>query len=161
MTIDFILNGEDVVVRTEADLRLIDILRDSFALSGTKTGCLTGYCGACTVIFIGVTVQSCLIPAFRIRGSEVITIEGFSQTDEYQDIVQGFSRAGLENCAICNNGKILAAEALLERVPRPQRQDILWAFSGIRCRCTDPDALVEAVTLVAEIRRGRLHGRSA
>jgi carbon-monoxide dehydrogenase small subunit len=160
MTIDFILNGEDVVVRAEAESRLVDILRDSFALTGTKESCLTGCCGACLVIFNGLIVQSCLIPAFSIRGSEVITIEGFSQTDEYQDIVEGFSRAGLENCAVCGNGKILAAEALLERNPRPERTDILNAYRGIRCRCTDPDTLVEALQTVAEIRVRRTYGRS-
>jgi carbon-monoxide dehydrogenase small subunit len=161
MTIDFILNGEDVMIRGGAELRLVDILRDFFALSGTKTSCLAGCCGACTVIFNGAIVQSCLIPAFRIRGGEVITIEGFSQTDEYQDITEGFSRAGLWNCAVCENGKILSAEALLERIPRPERQDILQAFSGVRCRCTDPDTLVKAVQLAAEIRQRRIYGRSA
>ncbi|MDR3173648.1 MAG: aldehyde oxidoreductase, partial [Treponema sp.] len=106
-------------------------------------------------------VQSCLIPAFSIRGSEIITIEGFSQTDEYQDIVEGFSRAGLESCAICGNGKILVAEALLEQKRRPERAEILNAYQGIRCRCTDPDTLVDALQLVAEIRVRRTHGRSA
>ncbi|MDR1025549.1 MAG: 2Fe-2S iron-sulfur cluster binding domain-containing protein [Treponema sp.] len=161
MTIDFILNGEDVVVRSDAELRLVDILRNSFALLGTKSGCLTGCCGACMVIFNGVIVQSCLIPAFRIRGSEIITIEGFSQTDEYQDIVEGFTRAALRSCAVCKNGKILAAEALLERTPRPERRQILDAFSGIRCRCIDPDTLVEAVQIAAEIRQRRIYGRTA
>jgi carbon-monoxide dehydrogenase small subunit len=161
VTIDFILNGEDVVVRSDAELRLVDILRDSFSLLGTKTGCLTGCCGACMVIFNGLIVQSCLIPAFRIRGSEIITIEGFSQTNEYQDIVEGFSRAALRNCSICRNGKILTAEALLERIPRPERQQILTAFSGIRCRCIDPDTLVEALQIAADIRQRRIYGRSA
>jgi carbon-monoxide dehydrogenase small subunit len=160
MTIDFILNGEDVVVQAEAELRLIDILRDSFALRGTKAGCLTGCCGACLVILNGLIVQSCLIPAFLIRGSEIITIEGFSQTDEYQDIVEGFSRAGLENCGVCGNGKILAAESLLEHIPRPEAPDILKAFSGIRCRCTDPGALIQAVKTAADIRQRRIYGRS-
>jgi carbon-monoxide dehydrogenase small subunit len=161
MTIDFILNGEDVVVRSDAELRLADILRDSFSLLGTKTGCLTGCCGACIVIFNGVIVQSCLIPAFRIRGSEIITIEGFSQTDEYQDIVAGFSRAALRNCSVCESGKILTTEALLERIPRPERRQILNAFSGIRCRCIDPDTLVEAVQAAADIRQRRIYGRTA
>ncbi|MDR0668685.1 MAG: 2Fe-2S iron-sulfur cluster binding domain-containing protein [Treponema sp.] len=161
MTIDFILNGEDVMVHSGAELRLVDILRDFFSLLGTKTSCLTGCCGACTVIFNGLIVQSCLIPAFRIRGGEIITIEGFSQTDEYHDIVEGFSRASLWNCAVCENGKILAAEALLERLPRPERQEILDAFSGIRCRCTDPDTLVQAVQLAADIRQRRIYGRTA
>jgi carbon-monoxide dehydrogenase small subunit len=160
MTIDFILNGEDVVVQAEAELRLIDILRDSFALRGTKAGCLTGCCGACLVILNGLIVQSCLVPAFLIRGSEIITIEGFSQTDEYQDIVEGFSRAGLENCGVCDTGKILAAESLLEHIPQPEDQEILNAFSGIRCRCTDPDTLIQAVQTAADIRYRRIYGRS-
>jgi carbon-monoxide dehydrogenase small subunit len=161
VTIGFILNGEDVVVRAEAEFRLVDILRDSFALTGAKTSCLTGCCGACLVVFNGLIVQSCLIPAFSVMGSEIITIEGFSQTDEYQDIVEGFSQAGLENCAVCANGKILAAEALLERIPRPEREEILKAYRGIRCRCTDPDTLVEALQAAADIRARRTHGRSA
>jgi carbon-monoxide dehydrogenase small subunit len=161
MTIGFILNGEDVVVRAEADIRLINVLRGQFGLLGAKAGCLTGKCGACSVIFNGNVVKSCLIPAFRIRGSEVITIEGFSQTDDYQDIVTGFLRTGLETCDFCRTGKILTAAALLERHSRPSREEILAGFSGIRCRCTDPGGLAEAITLAAEIRRRRLYGRSA
>jgi carbon-monoxide dehydrogenase small subunit len=160
MTIDFILNGEDVVVRTEADIRLLDILRDTFGLGGTRIGCLTGCCGACTVIFNGNIAQSCLIPAFRVRGGEIITIEAFSQTDEYQDIVEGFSRTGHKTCGFCTTGKILALESLLELKPRPGRKDILPAFDGVKCRCTDPDSLVEAVLAVSEIRQRRIYGRS-
>jgi carbon-monoxide dehydrogenase small subunit len=161
MTIAFILNGEDVVIRTEADRRLIDILRGTFQLLGAKTGCLTGNCGACSIIFNGKVTQACLIPAFRVRGSEIITIEGFSQTDEYQDIVMGFSRAGVENCGYCDTGKILITEALLGRNSRPNRESILRTFNGIKCRCTDPETLVEGVLAVADIRQRRLYGRSA
>jgi carbon-monoxide dehydrogenase small subunit len=160
MTIDFILNGEDVVVRTEADVRLIDILRDTFGMGGTRIGCLTGCCGACTVTFNGTITQSCLIPAFRIRGGEIITIEAFSQTDEYQDILEGFSRTGHKTCGFCTTGKIWALESLLERNLQPSREDILLAFDGIRCRCTDPDSLVEAALAVSEIRRRRIYGRA-
>jgi carbon-monoxide dehydrogenase small subunit len=161
MTIGFILNGEDVVVRSEADQRLIRILRDQFGLLGAKTGCLAGKCGACSVIFNGEVVKACLIPAFRIRGSEVITIEGFSQTDDYQDIVTGFLRTGLEPCEFCRTGKILTASTLLERYGRPSREQILADFSGIRCRCTDPEGLSDALVTAADIRRRRLYGRSA
>jgi carbon-monoxide dehydrogenase small subunit len=161
MTLGFILNGEDVVIRSEADIRLIDILRSSFGLLGAKPGCLMGKCGVCSVIFNGSVTQACLIPAFRIRGSEIITIEGFSQTDGYQDIMTGFTQAGMESCGYCRTGKILTAETLLGRKERPGREDILSAFSGIKCRCTDPDDLVEAVTITAELRQRRLYGRSA
>jgi carbon-monoxide dehydrogenase small subunit len=161
VTIGFILNGEDVVVRAEADTRLINILRGHFGLLGAKAGCLAGKCGACSVIFNGEVAKACLIPAFRIRESEVITIEGFSQTDEYQDIITGFLKTGLETCEFCLTGKVLSAEALLERKSRPRREDILAAFDGVRCRCTNPENLVEALTAIAEIRQRRLYGRSA
>jgi carbon-monoxide dehydrogenase small subunit len=160
MTIAFILNGEDVVIRTDANRRLVDILRGTFRLLGAKTGCLIGQCGACSVNFNGKITQACLIPAFRIPGSEIITIEGVSQTDEYQDIAMGFSEAGVENCGYCDTGKILTTEALLERNPRPDREAVLAAFNGIKCRCTDPETLVEGVLAVADIRQRRLYGRS-
>jgi carbon-monoxide dehydrogenase small subunit len=161
MTIGFILNGEDVVIRTDAERRLIDILRGTFQLLESKAGCYAGNCGACSVIFNGLVVKSCLIPAFKIRGSEIITIEGFSQTDEYQDIILGFSETGVENCGFCNTGKILAAEALLSRNPRPTREDILMAFHGIKCRCTEPESLVQGLLSIAEKRQRRLYGRNA
>ncbi|MDR3138343.1 MAG: 2Fe-2S iron-sulfur cluster binding domain-containing protein [Treponema sp.] len=160
MTIGFILNGEDVVIQAEANRRLIDILRELFHLLGAKKGCLAGNCGACLVIYNGNVTGACLIPAFRIRGCEIITIEGFSQTNEYQDIVIGFSEAGVENCGYCDTGKILTAEALLGRNSRPDRDTILAAFNGIKCRCTDPETLVEGVLAAADIRQRRLYGRA-
>jgi len=161
MTIGFILNGEDVVVRTNAENRLVDILRSTFNLLGTKSGCRAGQCGVCSVIFNGNVVKSCLIPAFKIQDSEIITIEGFSQTDEYQDIINGFTEAGVENCGFCNTGKILAAESLLGRKPQPTRKEILAAYSGIRCRCTDPETLLRGVFAITQYRRRRLYGSSS
>jgi carbon-monoxide dehydrogenase small subunit len=161
MTIGFILNGEDVVVRTDAERRLIDILRGTFELLGAKAGCYAGNCGVCSVILNGEVVKSCLIPAFKVRGSEIITIEGFSQTDEYQDIIKGFTQAGVENCGFCDTGKILAVEALLSKNPRPGREEILMAFHGIKCRCTEPESLINGVLATSENRRRRLYGRSS
>jgi len=161
MTIGFILNGEDVAVETKAEYRLVDILRNSFRLTGTKAGCLNGRCGACSIILNGKVVKSCLIPVFQVRSSEIITIEGFSLTDEYQDIVHGFSEAGLENCGFCDTGRMLAAEALLSRNLRPIKEEILKAFFDIKCRCTDPEGLIQAVLAAAEHRRRRLYGRSS
>ena len=161
MTIGFILNGEDVVARCEAGVRLIDILRGHFGLFGAKSGCLTGQCGACSIIFNGHVSLACLIPAFKIRGSEVITIEGFSQTDEYEEIMSGFKQAHLGNCGYCESGKVLCAEALLERVPNPTKEEIVLGFAGVKCRCTNMEKLVEAVNLIASIRQKRLYGRSS
>jgi len=159
--INFILNGEDVFVDTKAETRLIDILRENFNLLGAKAGCYTGNCGVCSILFNGDVVKSCLVPAFKIRGREIITIEGFSQTDEYQDIIFAFDEAGVENCGFCDAGKILAMEGLLGKNPQPAREEILLAFQGIRCRCTDPEVLIRAVNMLVKNRRRRLYGRLA
>jgi len=161
MTMNFILNGEDVIVRSEATVRLIDILRENFGLFGAKSGCLTGQCGACSIIFNGNVSLACLIPAFLIRGSEVITIEGFSQTNEYHEILTGFRDAHLGNCGYCEAGKILCTEALLDKIPNPTKNEILMGFSGIKCRCTNVEKLIEAVNNIASVRQKRLYGRTA
>jgi len=157
MTINFILNGEDVVFNGEAGVRLIDILRGSFKLYASKSGCLAGQCGACTVLFNGQVASACLLPAFRIIGSEIITIEGFSQTIEYQEIKSAFSQEHLGNCSYCEAGKVLCTEALLEHNPMPTKEEILMGFSGIKCRCTNVERLVKAVNTIAVARQRRLN----
>ena len=159
MMINFILNGQDEMINANAELRLVDILRGIYQLLGTRTGCYSGVCGNCSVIFNGDVVRSCLIPAFRIQGTEIITIEGFSQTDEYQDIIQGFIDGEMENCGYCNTGKIFTTESLLSKNPRPGARDILEAFSGTKCRCTDPDSLIQGVLSAADRRQKRIYGR--
>ncbi|MDR3343826.1 MAG: 2Fe-2S iron-sulfur cluster binding domain-containing protein [Treponema sp.] len=161
MTIEFILNGEDVAVHAEAERRLIDILQGSFGLLGAKMGCLLGRCGACSVIMNGLVVPACLIPASQIQSSAIVTIEGFSQTEAYQDILMGFGEAGVENCGYCDAGKILVAEALLAKNPHPSRNAILTGFNGIKCRCTEPESLYAGVLAAGENRRRRIYGRSS
>jgi carbon-monoxide dehydrogenase small subunit len=161
MTVSFILNGEDVVVHSEPNARLIDVIRKDFGLLGAKTGCGAGRCGLCSVIINGAVCQACLIPVFKLHGSEIITIEGFSQTDDYQDIVTGFELARLETCGFCRAGKILCAAALLGQKENPEREDILSGFSGIQCRCTESNSLAEALAYCAQIRQRRLYGRSS
>ena len=161
MTVNFILNGEDVVFRGEAENRLIDVLRGSFGLFGAKPGCVSGQCGACTVIFNGYVSPACLIPAFKIKGCEIITIEGFSQTDEYNDIITAFAEVHLGNCGYCEAGKILCTEALLDRFQNPTKDEILLGFSGIKCRCTNIERLIKAVNIISDMRRRRLDGFSS
>ena len=158
MTLGFILNGEDVAIKSDAKKRLVDILRDKFGLLETKSGCNIGQCGACSIILNGEVFKSCLIPAFKIQGCEIITIEGFAQTDEYQDIVLGFSEAGVENCGFCSTAKILNIEALLGKNRNPEVEEILPMFSGVKCRCIEPTELIRGVLAVAECRRRRLYG---
>ncbi len=160
MTIDFILNGDDVKARVRTVDRLSDLLRDRFGLLGVQADCRCGRCGRCLVFLDGRLVPSCIVPAFRVRGVEIVTIEGFALTDEYQDIVGGFAHAGLETCGFCENAKIMVAAALLERRSRPGREEILEHFSAAPCRCTDPEILVKAVQAAAERRARRLYRRA-
>jgi carbon-monoxide dehydrogenase small subunit len=161
MTIGFILNGEDVKVQAEADFRLVDVLRSSFNLLDAKSGCLGGRCGCCSVIFNGKVKLACSIPMFLVRGSEIVTMEGFSLTDEYQDIMTGFMQANVETCGYCDAAKIFAIEAFLDIIPKPDRTEAAAAFDGVLCRCTEPSSLIDALMITADIRQRRLYGRSA
>ena len=160
MTIPFILNGEDVVAQCSVDKRLVDILRDNFKLTGTRADCRTGICGACSVIFNGRLVSSCLLPAFKVKDGEVITIEGFMQTMEYQDITSGFILSHFNPCRFCRTSVILGIEALLSYNLRPEPDEILAAFTDIQCRCTEPLSLVQTLKVISDIRQRRLYGRS-
>jgi aerobic carbon-monoxide dehydrogenase small subunit len=160
MTISFILNGDDVSVGIRSGDRLADVLRGYFGLLGVAVDCRRGVCGRCLVFLDGSLVPSCLLPAFKARGREVVTIEGFSQTDEYNDVTQGFSLAGVETCGFCETGKILVASALLDHSSRPSEEEILTAMASVSCRCTDPDLLVKGVQMACELRAGRLYHRA-
>jgi carbon-monoxide dehydrogenase small subunit len=162
MTIEFTLNHEQVKIQTAPDTRLIDLIREGFSLIGAKCGCLTGDCGACSVIFNRKVTKSCLIPAFLVQDSTVLTLEGFAKTEDYKDIIQGFAAAGVVTCGYCDSGKILTMEAILAKKPRPgSRKEILAEMRGIRCRCTEPESLVAAVLAIADIRQRRLYGRGS
>jgi carbon-monoxide dehydrogenase small subunit len=155
MLIKFRLNNNEVEFQAEPNERLIDILRKNFNLKKAKSSCNNGLCGACTVFFNNMIMPSCLIPAFRVKGSEVITLEGFEQTNEYKDILEGFKLSGVENCGYCTSGKILITESLLRTKNPPEKKDILSAFDSVKCRCTDAESLVKSVTAAYEIRNKR------
>jgi aerobic carbon-monoxide dehydrogenase small subunit len=160
MTVSFILNGEDVSVKARSSDRLADVLRESFGLIGTRSDCRCGRCGRCLVFLDGKLVPSCIVPVFAARGKEVITIEGYAQTEDYIDIASGFIDAGVSTCGFCENSKIMVVGALLEKNPRPSRSDILEHMSATPCRCTDPETIVKAVLAVSERRAKRIYHRA-
>jgi carbon-monoxide dehydrogenase small subunit len=160
MTLSFILNGEDVTVDAEPNRRLVDILRDDFGLTGCKAGCRSGHCGACAVLFNGAVSPACQIPAVNLRASEIVTFEGFAITDDYNDIMLGFSAYSVENCGFCGAAKVLLADSLISGREPPARGEILSAFDSISCRCTTGENLADAVLEAAKIRYRRHHVRS-
>jgi aerobic carbon-monoxide dehydrogenase small subunit len=147
-----VLNGRERRTETEPLRRLLDVLREDFGLTGVKEGCGEGECGACMVILDGRIVNSCLVPAGSVNGSEVVTIEGFRETERYRMLEECFVQAGAVQCGFCTPGVVLAAEALLRENAAPDDDDIREAISGNLCRCTGYDAIVEGIRLAA--RRG-------
>ena len=155
MNISFTLNGEETAIDTFPDKRLADLIREDFGLLGTKCGCYAGYCGTCILLLNNVIVLSCLIPAFAVKGSRIVTIEGFSKTDEYADIRKGFKKAKYQPCEYCAAGKYFSVYALLETNPHPTEREVFDALSGNRCRCDDIHSILKGVHFATIARRAR------
>jgi carbon-monoxide dehydrogenase small subunit len=138
---------------------VVDLLREDLGLTGTKEGCGNGECGACTVLVDGETRLACLMPAARIDGCDLVTIEGIGSEDAPHPVQQAFLECGAVQCGYCTPGMVLAAVALLRRNPDPTREEIRTALSGNLCRCTGYVKIVDAVTTAACHMRGEAEGR--
>jgi carbon-monoxide dehydrogenase small subunit len=154
MEIQFKLNGRDVGVEVGPDTLLVDLLRDTLGLKGTKVGCREGVCGACTVLLDGDPVNSCILPAFKVKGRSVITIEGLTKEDGGLDAIQeAFINEGAVQCGFCAPGMIMNAKALLAKQPHPDESTIREAISGVQCRCTGYRKIIQAVKTASETLR--------
>lgn len=150
VSIRAIVNGEPCELRVRADDVLVDVLRDDLGLTGTKTGCSVGVCGVCSVLVDGVLLSACLLPAVRVDGRRVTTIEGIGGDDgALTELQRQFVRHGGLQCGICTPGQILAATALLEAIPVPSEAEIRDWMTGNLCRCTGYYGIVEAILAAA------------
>ena len=149
-TIEFILNGKHTQVAVEPDELLIDVLRYKLYLTGTKKGCGEGECGACTILLNGKPVNSCLLPAVKVQGQEVTTIEGLASDESLHPIQESFLETGAVQCGFCSSGAILSTKALLDEHTNPTDSEIKNALSGHLCRCTGYVQIIEAVKLAAD-----------
>lgn len=143
------INGEDQEFYADAHRTLLDILRDTIGLTGTKEGCGTGDCGACTVLIDGKPVNSCLVLAPEVEGRAVTTVEGVATEGRLHPVQQAFVTEGGLQCGICTPGMIMSAVALLRRNPSPSEADIRYAIAGNLCRCTGYDKIVRAIETAA------------
>jgi carbon-monoxide dehydrogenase small subunit len=144
--LSFNVNGKEVNLEIHADTMLVDLLRDTLRLTGTKEGCREGECGACTVLLDGLAVNSCLIPALKAQGKSVVTIEGLAKADgQLDNLQQHFISEGAVQCGFCTPGMILNAKSLLDRIPDPDEYEIKKAISGVLCRCTGYQKIVHAI----------------
>lgn len=149
--VTFSLNGNKVQMMMEDHWTLLHLLREELGLTGTKEGCGSGECGACTVIVDGLAVNSCLYFAVEVDGTEVLTIEGLAAADgTLHPLQKSFVEHGGIQCGFCSPGMILSSKALLDENPRPSEADIKHALAGNLCRCTGYIPIFESVQAVVE-----------
>lgn len=144
------VNGQQEEALCEVHQSLLDLLRDELGLTGTKEGCGTGDCGACTVLLDGRLVCSCLVLGVEAEGKEVTTIEGIAEPDGLHVVQQKFLEHAALQCGICTPGFIVAAKALLDKDPNPDETTIRYWLAGNLCRCTGYDKIVRAVQDAAQ-----------
>jgi aerobic carbon-monoxide dehydrogenase small subunit len=143
--ITLIVNDTQYSVDVEPDELLVDVLREKIGLTGTKKGCGTGDCGACTVLMDGKPVTSCLVLAVSAVGKSILTIEGLERDGGLDPIQQSFLDKFAVQCGFCTPGMVLSVKALLDNNPDPTEEEIRYAISGNLCRCTGYQKIVEAV----------------
>ena len=141
----FKLNGKPVVVSAPPAYNLLDVLRNSLGLTGTKNGCSEGECGACTVLMNGKAIHSCLTIMEQVRGVDIVTVEGLASDPDSQTLLRRFAEEGAVQCGYCTPGIIMASKALLAKNPRPSAEETREALRGNLCRCTGYSKIVKAV----------------
>lgn len=151
--LELAVNGEKYSFEVEADLRLVDLLRNHLQLLGTKEGCGKGECGACTVLMDGKSVASCLVLALQANGTDILTVEGLGGEVALHPLQQAFIQYGAVQCGFCTPGMLMSAKFLLDNNPRPSREEIRAGLAGNLCRCTGYVKIIDAIEAVAE---GRL-----
>lgn len=152
--ISLTVNGDEYECLIEPQQTLLDVLRDELKLTGTKEGCATGDCGACSVIVDGRLVCSCLMLSGEADGRNVDTIEGMAKDGKLHPLQQKFLEMNGLQCGICTPGILIAAKSLLERNPDPSETEIRYWLAGNMCRCTGYDKIIRAVMAAAEDMRG-------
>ncbi len=148
------VNGDAVDYLCDSTQSLLDVLRDELKLTGTKEGCATGDCGACSVTVDGVLVCSCLVLGVEMDGKSIETIEGMAKGNELHPLQQKFIDHVALQCGFCTPGLLIASRSLLERNPDPTEEEVRYWLAGNLCRCTGYNNIVDAVLAAAKEMRG-------
>jgi len=144
-----LVNGKEHSAEVKANVTLLELLRDQLGYVGTKVGCETGDCGACTVLVDGEPVNSCLLLAVEADGSAITTIEGLEKDGKLDVMQEAFIQQGAVQCGYCTPGMILSGKALLDRNPNPAAEEVREAISGNLCRCTGYVKIIDAILAAA------------
>ena len=155
-TISFVLNGKKTELLIDPTSTLLWVLRNNLGLTGTKYGCGMGFCGACTVLIDNEAVRSCSLPVGDVAGKKVVTIEGLAKNGKLHPVQQAFVDHDALQCGFCTPGMIMNAVALLNKNPKPTRQDIINGMEDNLCRCGAHVRIIQAVeTAAAEMKGGK------
>ncbi len=146
----FKVNGQPYEIFVKPKTLLVEVLRDLVGLTGTKRGCSSSSCGACTVMLDGMAVKSCSVLALQANGTEVVTVEGLAKGNELSPLQRAFLDHGSYQCGFCTPGMLMSSTALLTENPRPTKLEIKEGIDGNICRCTGYNAIVRAVTAVVK-----------
>ena len=149
------MNGSPVEVNAPGMRRLLDVLREDLALTGTKEGCGEGECGACSVLIDGALVDACLVPVCQVEGASVDTVEGLADDGALSGLQAAFLETGGAQCGICTPGMLMAGEVFLASGDAPKQEAIRHAIAGNLCRCTGYTKIIDAIALAADRRAGR------
>jgi len=152
--IECTVNGEAQSAEVPARRLLSDLLRDDLHLTGTKRGCETGICGACSVLVDGEVVKSCLMLAVQVQGRTITTVEALANGDELHPLQESFMQCGGLQCGYCTPGFLMTSCAMLENNPRPTADEVRHSLNGNLCRCTGYTQIVESILTAAEKMRG-------
>lgn len=147
------VNGRREEFLCEPRDTLLDVLRDTLDLTGTKEGCANGNCGACSVLLDGRAVDSCLVLAVEVEDANITTIEGIAPSEGLDELQSAFLEGAALQCGICTPGFIVTAKALLDENPDPSETEIRYGLAGNLCRCTGYDKIVRAVQSAAQTRQ--------
>lgn len=144
------VNGEYHEVYIKPKKLLVEVLRDELGLTGTKRGCNTAACGACTIILNDMVLKSCSLLAMQADGAEIITVEGLADGAKLTPLQRAFLDYGSYQCGFCTSGMLMSATVLLGENPKPTREEIKEGIHGNICRCTGYNSIIRAITAVAE-----------
>ncbi|MEE2754972.1 MAG: (2Fe-2S)-binding protein [Candidatus Latescibacterota bacterium] len=153
--ISMIVNGQTYEVSVEPRKTLLSVLRDQLHLTGTKEGCSTGDCGACTIIMDGATYTSCLVLGVEANGRDITTVEGIAEEGKLHPVQESFVKKGGLQCGFCTAGLIVSSAALLNENPDPSEDDVQTALAGNLCRCTGYTKITEALKDASKVMKRR------
>jgi len=143
------VNGKKMAVDVDSTVSLLSVLRNDLDLTGSKYGCGEGQCGACTVLIDGVATRSCITQVGRAAGKQITTIDGLDKDGKLTPLQEAFIKADAMQCAYCTSGMLMSASALLNKNPKPNRDEIVTAMNGNICRCGTYQRIIEAIESVS------------